>query len=105
LAFIDSHSSSKERSMNGAQFHSLWVGEAGGRLIQSTCELSGLGLAEPFCQEGRHFLRLFIGGEVASVREQMVLTTSGRRREGFHFSGGYGGILSTGDGEYRRSDS
>jgi len=31
-AFIDSHSSSKKRSMNGAQFHLSWVGTTGGRL-------------------------------------------------------------------------
>jgi hypothetical protein len=30
LAFSDSHSSSKKRSMNGAQFHPHWVGNAGG---------------------------------------------------------------------------
>ena len=30
---MDSHSSSTVRSMNGAQFHLLWVLSAGGRLI------------------------------------------------------------------------
>jgi hypothetical protein len=35
LAFIDSHSSSKERSMNGAQFHLPWVGNPDGRLTRS----------------------------------------------------------------------
>jgi Lon protease-like protein len=38
LAFCDSHSSSKKRSMNGAQFHPSQVGCAGGQLIQSSYE-------------------------------------------------------------------
>src|SRR5208282_4459275 len=32
LAVVVSHPSSKKRSMDGAQFHLPWVGEAGGRL-------------------------------------------------------------------------
>jgi hypothetical protein len=32
LVFVVFHSSSKKRSMDGAQIHSRWVGEGGGRL-------------------------------------------------------------------------
>ncbi len=35
LTATDSHSSDKERPMNGAQFHLSWVGFDGGRLLQN----------------------------------------------------------------------
>jgi hypothetical protein len=49
-AFIDSHSSSKKTLRprgypDGAQFHFLWVGEAGGGLIQ--CASKGVFVSKP----------------------------------------------------------
>ena len=62
LAFVAAHSSSKKRSMNGAQFHPPWGCKAGGGLTRNAgCAGSG----SPKCHLWRRFLNKF--SELASA--------------------------------------